>query len=195
MDHAIRRRRNAKLAHSSVRLGDLHALHRLGPVRSRQKLASDAVAVTLEVFFKLLHTHTVYTGRSAVGNHSRYCRFEVIRVTDGLHQPVTTCRAFSIRVRHAQRGPFTEGHRRFTPTLLRKGQQQLLVTGFLPCAVHEITSLLATPFTPLSTGDRSGLPLALRSNLYGYFHLSATDKPVQKCLETSTKFPNYYALC
>jgi hypothetical protein len=47
----------------------------------------------------------------------------------------------------------------FIPTLRREGQQQLLllVTGFLPFAVHEFSDLLATPFTRFITGNRLGL--------------------------------------
>ncbi len=127
MDHAIHRRGNTKLAYSAVGFGNLHSLNRLGTIRSREKLAGDTVAVTLEILFELCHTHPVHTGGSAVGNDFRHCDVKVFGVADGLHQPVTTCRAFGRRVRRGQYGPFFAGPRRFTPTLLREGQQQLLL--------------------------------------------------------------------
>ncbi len=122
----------------------------------------DPVAVTLEVLLKLLHAHSVDTGRAAVGDHFRNRVVKVFQVADGFHQPVTSCRAFGTRGRHAQHGPFVAGRRRFTPTLPRKGQQQLFLLrlDFPPFAAHEFSDLLATPLTPFITGDRSGLQRA-----------------------------------
>ncbi len=164
LDHAIHRRRNAKLTHSAVRFGDFHALHRLGPIRSCQKLLDDPVAVTPEVLLEPGHAHPVHTGGSAVGNDFRHRPFEVVRVADGLHQPVATCRAFGERVRRERHGPFLAGHWRFTPLLPREGQQQLFLPalGFPPLTVHEFSDLLATPLTPFIAGNRSGLRWRLR---------------------------------
>jgi len=159
LDHAIHRRGNAKLPHSPVRLGDLHTLYRLGTIGSRQKLPDESVAMTLEVLFEPCHTHPVHAGGAAVGDHFRHRHVEVCGVADRLHQPVATRRALGTRVRRGRHSPFLAGHRRFTPTLPREGEQLLLFL-FPPFAVHESSDLLAAPFTPLNTGDRSGLQRA-----------------------------------
>jgi hypothetical protein len=64
------------------------------------------------------------------------------------------CRAFGVPLRRGRFGPFARGRRSFTPTLLRKGRLQW--PDFLPLGVHEVRSVLTSPFNPLAR-DRSGL--------------------------------------
>src|SRR5215472_9510737 len=62
-------RRNAKLSHSSVRLGYFNTPYRLRPIAAIKQLPAQFRFVTREVFGQFLNCHAVYSGRALVRSY------------------------------------------------------------------------------------------------------------------------------
>jgi hypothetical protein len=59
LDEPVEHRGNAQQAHAPVRLGDLHAAHRLGAIPPRLQLRADLRPVLFEVARQRINTHAV----------------------------------------------------------------------------------------------------------------------------------------
>ena len=152
LDESIQHRRDAKLAHPAVWLGDFHPLHRLRLIGPAQQLFPDGLA-------------SAASGAPATAGRSSRPRpalpllaltrfnacLQILPLADLLHQPFGAGRAFGSALRRGRFGPFPRGPRGFTPTLLREGQ----TSSWFFCRLSPMSrALLATPFP---CGDRSGL--------------------------------------
>ena len=70
LNKAVQSGRNAKLAHSTVRLGDFHMLHRLRCIGAVQELLSNGWPVLPQVVRQVTDGHTVDTWGTLVGLNS-----------------------------------------------------------------------------------------------------------------------------
>src|SRR3954466_9039676 len=86
LDKAIQHRGNAKLSHSSVRLGDFHPPYRLRFVSSVQQLFSDRWPVLFQVVRELPDSHPVDSGTTFIGLYLPQCFLQIVLLTYFLHQ-------------------------------------------------------------------------------------------------------------
>jgi hypothetical protein len=146
LDHAINHCWNAEMALAPVRLGDFHPTHRLGAIAPREQLDFDLRPARLERVRQLLDGHPVNAGRAFVAHHRFQSVFDVVRITDRLHEPFRECRAFGSARRHHRFDLSRIPARGFTPAGHR--QVQLEMDWRSRCA-HETSGLLALSFNPL----------------------------------------------
>ena len=147
LDQSIQHRRNAKLSHPAVRLGDLHPPHRLRFVGSTQQLFSDHWPVLFQIVGELVNGDPVHSRATFITFHLPQCFLQVFSLTYFLHQSIRAGWAFGGMHRRGRFGLFPSRFAGFTRWRRREVQFSLDV---LPLVAPEIHVLLASP-------SRSGL--------------------------------------
>jgi hypothetical protein len=156
---AVQHRRNAKLSHSSVRLGDFHPPYRLRLVCSVQQLFPDRWPVLLQVVRELPDSHPVDSGTTSIGLYLPQCFLQIVSLTYFLHQSIRISWAFGVMGRQKRFGLFSSRSTGFTRSRERKVQFKL---DMLPLVAVEIHVVLATPLVR-AFSYRSRLGLSVNS--------------------------------
>src|SRR5438477_11823573 len=100
LDEAIQHRRDAKLSHPAVWLGDFHPPHRLRFVGPVQQLFSDRWPVLSQIVSELVHGDSVHSRTTFITFHLSQCFLQVLSLTYFLHQPIGSSWAFGSIRRH-----------------------------------------------------------------------------------------------
>src|ERR1700676_2829012 len=152
LDEPIQHRRDAKLSHPSVRLGDFHPPYRFGLVGSTQQLFPDGWPVLFQVGAELIDSQSVYARASFVALHPPQCFLQVFPLTYFLHQAIRSSWAVGSTRRHGRFSLFSSSTSGFTRQLRRKGQLHLDIPLLVVLETH---GLLAAPSR---SGLRSSFP-------------------------------------
>ncbi len=96
LDQSIQHRRDAKLAHPSVRFGDFHPPHRLRFVGSVQQLFPDGWPMLFQIVGDSADSHPVDARTTFIGLHPPQCFFQVFSLTYFLHQSIRAGWAFGV---------------------------------------------------------------------------------------------------
>ena len=94
LDKSIQHRRDAKLSHPSVRLGDFHPPHRLRLIGPVQQMVSDGWPVLFQVVRDGADGHAIDTRTTFVGLDPPQCFLQILSLADLLHQSVGAGWAF-----------------------------------------------------------------------------------------------------
>src|SRR5215831_7767201 len=78
LDKTVQHRRDAKLSHPAVRLGDLHSSDRLRRIGSAQQLFPNGWPVLLQVSRKFVNGHSIHAGASLIRLDSCQCLLAVL---------------------------------------------------------------------------------------------------------------------
>jgi hypothetical protein len=147
LDESIQHRRDAKLSHPSVRLGDFHPPHRfrfIGPV---QKLFPDGWPVLFQVILDADDSHSIDAWTTLIGLHLPQCCLQVFSLTYFLHYSIGVGWVFGPTHRPGRFSLFPSRLSGFTRQRRREVQLHL---DILLLVVLETHGLLAAP-------SRSGL--------------------------------------
>src|SRR5438094_937834 len=168
LDQTIQHRRDTKLSHPSVRLGDFHPPHRFRLVGPTQQLLSDRWPVLLQVVGDSADGHSIDARATFISLHLLQSLLQVFSLTYFLHQSIRAGWAFGLMHRRERFGLFPSHFAGFTRWRRREVQFSLDV---LPLVAPEIHVLLAFPsrsgfcsstrtFVPcfLQTPPRAGSP-------------------------------------
>src|SRR5437660_11763917 len=147
LDQTIQHRRDTKLAHPSVRLGDFHPPHRFRLVGSTQQLFSNSWPVLLQVIGDSADGHSIDARATFISLYLLQSLLQVFSLTYFLHQSIRAGWAFGAMHRRGRFGLFPFRCAGFTRWRRREVQFSLDV---LPLVAPEIHVLLASP-------SRSGL--------------------------------------
>src|SRR5262249_25256208 len=94
LDKSIQHGRNAKLSHSSVRLGDFYPPHRLRFIGPVYQLFPVAWPMLLQVILDSAHPHPIAPRTPFIGLHLPQCCLQVFSLTCFLHQSIRSSWAF-----------------------------------------------------------------------------------------------------
>jgi hypothetical protein len=147
LDESIQHRRDAKLSHPAVRLGDFHPPDRFRFVGPTQQLFSDRRPVLLQVVADSADGHAIDARATFINLHLLQSLLQVFSLTYFLHQSIRAGWAFGAMHRRGRFGLFPSCFTGFTRWRRREVQFSLDV---LPLVAPEIHVLLASP-------SRSGL--------------------------------------
>src|SRR5215469_2486275 len=147
LDESIQHRRDAKLSHPSVRLGDFHPPYRFRLIGPVQQLFPDGWPVLFQVVRDSADGHPINAWTTLIGLHLSQCFLQVVSLTYFLHQSIRAGWVFG-SIRHPGRfSLFPSRPSGFTRQRRRKVQFEL---DMLLLVVLEAHGLLAAP-------SRSGL--------------------------------------
>src|SRR2546426_6227306 len=106
LDQSIQHRRDAKLSHPAVRLGDFHPPHRFRLVGPAQQLFSDRWPVLLQIVGELVNGDPVHSRATFITFHLPPCFLQVFSLTYFLHQSIRAGWAFGGMHRRGRFGVF-----------------------------------------------------------------------------------------
>src|SRR5207249_1566314 len=142
LDESTQHRRNAKFAHSPVRLGNLYPPHRLRFISSTQQLFPNGWPVLPQVVGELIDRHPVDTRATFVGFDLPQCLLQIVSLTYFLHQAIGSNWVFGSTCRPGQFSLFPSGFSGFTRHRVRKVR---LLPDVLLLVVLETHGLLTSP--------------------------------------------------
>jgi len=177
VDKSIQRRRNAKLAHSSVRFGYFYPFHRVRLIGPAQQLFP--YNQECRIVGELIDGHAVDPRATLIGLDSPHCLLQVFPLTYRLHHSIRAGWVFGFIPRPGRFRLFPAGFSGFTRQHIRKVQ---LVLDVLLLAVLEIHDLI----TLISFGPSIPVP--------GLAYLFAPPFG-SECLTSLADARTYYALC
>src|ERR1039458_4877939 len=100
LDKAIQHRRDTKLSHPAVRLGDFHPPHWLRFVGPVQQLFSDHWPMLFQVVGELTDGDPVHSRATFITLHLPQCFLQVFSLTYFLHQSISSSWVFGFIRRH-----------------------------------------------------------------------------------------------
>jgi hypothetical protein len=142
LDESIQHRRDAKLSHPAVRLGDFHPPHWLRFVGSTQQLFSDHWPMLFQIVGELVHGDPVHSRATFITLHLSQCFLQVFSFTCFLHQPIGSSWAFGSTRRRRRFSLFSCDISGCTRQRRREVQFQLEI---LLLVVSETHGLLPAP--------------------------------------------------
>jgi len=147
LDESIQHRRDAKLSHPSVRLGDFHPSHRLRFIGPIQQLFPDGWPVLFQIVLEPDDSHAVDARTAFVGPHLPQCCLQVLSLTYCLHQSIRVSWAVGSICRP---GRFSLFPSRLSGFTRQRGREVQFHLDILLLVILETHGLLTAP-------SRSGL--------------------------------------
>src|SRR5438132_10949395 len=125
LHQTIEHRRDTKLSHPSVRLGDFHPPHRFRLVGPTQHLLSDRWPVLLQVVGDSADGHSIDARATFISLHLLQSLLQVFSLTYFLHQSIRAGWAFGLMHRRERFGLFPSHFAGFTRCRRREVQFSL----------------------------------------------------------------------